>query len=253
MLWYKAWLETRWRFFTGLILLTGTSVLTVLMYPYVAGTTVSLPNMGGRLGEMVRDAIAMMTTYPGYIWLQWFGKNLLIIWTLCAILIGVGGIVTESSRGTALFTLSLPVTRRRQIGIRGALGAAELVILAAVPSFLIPAFSSLIGESYPLRDALIYTLVLITSGMSIFSVSFLLAVVFSDQMKPIIILASVAFLLALPVRLIKGVSPYSIFTLMSGEAYFVRGEMPWPGLLACAVFSAAMFYLAFRVVEQRDF
>ena len=35
MLWYKSWLETRWRFLIGLVLLMLSAGGTVLTYPHV--------------------------------------------------------------------------------------------------------------------------------------------------------------------------------------------------------------------------
>jgi len=253
MLWYKHWLETRWRFFIGLALLTGFSALVVLTEPLTSSAMQNFQDPGGVIGEMLREQIETAKTYEGYVWQQWFGKNLLTGWVLFAILIGVGGIVTESSRGTAFFTLSLPVTRRRMLAVRAATGAIELAALALLPSLLIPLFSLLIGESYSLRETIVYVLLTITGGAVFFAFSILLSTIFSDQVKPIIIGVAVAFILTTVSIFFKKFAPYSVLNIMSGDSYFRAGELPWVGLGVSLAVAAVMFYVSLRIVERRDF
>jgi ABC-type transport system involved in multi-copper enzyme maturation permease subunit len=253
MLWYKHWLETRWRFFIGLALLVGFSVMMVLTEPLVSSAMESFQDPGGPIGEMLREQMEIAKTYDGYVWQQWFNKNLLIGWILLAILIGVGGVVTESSRGTALFTLSLPVTRRRMLAVRAATGAIELALLALVPSLLIPLFSLVIGESYSPAKIIVYVLMTIIGGAVFFALSILLSTIFSDQVKPIIIGIAVAFILTTVTLLFKEFVPYSIINIMSGGSYFRTGEPPWLGLGVSLAVAGAMFYMSLRIVERRDF
>ncbi|HET8676219.1 MAG TPA: ABC transporter permease subunit, partial [Blastocatellia bacterium] len=174
-------------------------------------------------------------------------------WILLATLIGVGGVVTESSRGTALFTLSLPVTRRRMLAVRAATGAIELALLALVPSLLIPLFSLVIGESYSPAKIIIYVLMTIIGGAVFFALSILLSTIFSDQVKPIIIGIAVAFILTTVTMFFKKFAPYSILSIMSGDSYFRTGQLPWVGLAVSLAVAGAMFYLSLRLVERRDF
>ena len=111
MLWYKSWLETRWRFFIGLALLT------------------------------------------------------------------------LSATG-ALFTLSLPVSRNRLIGVRVATGIAELLAMALVSSLVLPVLSPAVGQSYSVGDALIHGACLFIAGTVLFSLAMLLSTVFNDVWRP---------------------------------------------------------------------
>ena len=253
MLWYKHWLETRWRFFIGLGLLAGFSAILVFTQPLVGSAMENFQDPGGVIGEMLREQIEIAKTYDGYVWQQWFGKHLLTGWILFAILIGVGGVVTESARGTALFTLSLPVTRRRLLAVRAATGGIELALLALVPSLLIPLFSLVIGESYSLSKIVVYVLMTVIGGAVFFALSVLLSTIFSDQVKPIIVCIAVAFILTTVTMLFKKFAPYSILNIMSGDSYFRTGEPPWLGLAISFTAAAAMFYLSLRIVERRDF
>ena len=253
MLWYKHWLETRWRFFIGLALLTALSAMVVFTEPLTSAAIDNFQDPGGMLGEILREQIMISKTYEGYVWVQWFNKNLLFGWILFAILIGVGGVVTESSRGGALFTLSLPVTRRRMLAVRAATGAGELAVLALAPSLLIPLLSLLIGETYGAGEVIVYALLMIAGGIVFFAFSILLSTIFSDKIKPVVVGLVAVFVLETVSLLVKKFAPYSLTGIMSGASYFRTGELPLAGLAASLAVAAVMFYLSLRIVERRDF
>ncbi len=253
MLWYKAWLETRWRFVVGMLLLMCFGAVVVLTHPLLQQMKVEIPNLPGSLADNVREAFALMSTYDGYVWSQWFGKNLLQFWTLFAVLLGAGGLATEASRGTALWTLSLPVTRRRLLGVRAGLGAIELLALAVVPSLLVWALSPFVGQSYPLADVLAYSLMTFVGGMFFYGLAFLLSTLFGDQLKPILTAMAVSIAMGLLSLFDKRLAGYSVYNVMSGQRYFAEGVPPWAGMAVCLALAALMFYVSLRVLERRDF
>src|SRR3984893_7609162 len=132
MLWYKAWLETRWRFVSGLALLMCSAAAIVLTYPEVVKLlpAASRLEVGGALGRRVAEGAALARDYRGYIWSQWLRESLRQLWVLFAVLLGTGGLLAQASGGGALFTLSLPVSRNRLIGVRAGTGLAESVGVA---------------------------------------------------------------------------------------------------------------------------
>jgi ABC-type transport system involved in multi-copper enzyme maturation permease subunit len=227
--------------------------MMILTEPLVGSAMEGFQDPGGKIGEILREQIELSKTYDGYVWMQWFNKNLLMAWVVFAILIGVGGVVTESSRGTALFTLSLPVTRRRLLFSRAATGATELAALALLPSLLIPLLSPIIGESYSLARVIIYALMIIAGGLVFFAFSILLSTIFTDQVKPIIIGLGAAFALTTVSFFFKRLAPYNVFNIMSGDSYFRTGELPLAGLAGSLMVAAAMFYVSIKLVEKRDF
>ena len=93
MLWYKAWLETRWRFFIGLGLLLCSAAAAVATYPQVVKLLPLVPtDVGGEIGRQIREAAELSRSYRGYIWSNWFRQNLLQMATLnhrCEITRGV--------------------------------------------------------------------------------------------------------------------------------------------------------------------
>ena len=251
MLWYKSWLETRWRFLIGLALLLCSAAATVFTYPQVVKLLPLVPtNISGELGQRIREAAELAHQYRGFVWSNWFRKNLAQMATLFAVLLGTAGLLSNS--GGALFTLSLPVSRFRLLGVRAAAGLAELFVLSFVPSLLIPLLSPAIRQSYGVGATLIHSACLFVAATVFFSLAFLLSTVFDDPWRPLLIALAIAFALALVDQLFH--SPqYSLYRVMSAETYFRSGQLPWGGLLASAALSMALAYGAGVNFARRDF
>jgi ABC-2 type transport system permease protein len=252
MLWYKAWLETRWRFLIGLILLMLSACAMVLGYPEAVKAVSRLPQTDGEFGQRIAESVAMVRDYRSYIWTQWFRQNLRELWALFAVVLGTGGLLAQASRGGALFTLSLPVSRGRLLGVRAATALAELLILALVPAVIIPLLSPLVGQTYGVADAIVYGTCLFIAGSVLFSFAFLLSTVFSDVWRPPLIALCVAIGLRLFEQAI-GLGNVSLLAFMTAESYFHGDGVPWLGLLTSAAVSATMLYGAVLNIARQDF
>jgi len=251
MLWYKSWLETRWRFLIGLALLMCSAGAMVLMYPRVQELLTVAPSVdvGGEIGRRIREAVELSREYRGFVWVQGFSQNFPQMGTLFAVLLGTGGLL---SGGAALFTLSLPATRAQLLRVRAATGLAEWFILALVPSLLIPLLSPAIGESYSVGGAIAHGVCLFLAGGVFFSLALLLSTLFGDIWRPLLITLAIAAVLGLLEQL-PPLTGRGVFGVMSGETYFRTGSLPWAGLFVSAAASAAMFYAASVHFERRDF
>jgi hypothetical protein len=253
MLWYKVWIETRWRFWIGLVVLACSMVATVLTYPRVLELLQRMPelDLGGALGRRAQEGIALAREYRGYVWSHAFAQEMSHLGTLFAVLLGAGGLI--SPRGGALFTLSLPISRSRLLAVRAGTGLAQWLALALVPMVLLPVFSPAVHESYGIGAALVHGLCLFTAGAAFFSLTVLLSTVFADVWRPLLFALVIAVALSIPEQFAPEVSRHSIFGVMSGEMYFRTGRMPWLGLLASAAGAAALLYAAARNFARRDF
>jgi hypothetical protein len=253
MLWEKSWLDTRWRFLIGLILLVCSAGGVVVMWPKVQELMplASGIKMDGYIGRQIREATVMQREYPGYIWAQWFRQNLPQMGTLVAVLLGSGSLLAP--RSGALYLLSLPVSRNRLFGVRTATGLAELLGLVLVSSLLIPALSPTVGKSYGIGDALVHAICMFVAATLFFSLACLLSTVFTDLGRPIMLTAAAAIILALGEQLVSDMLPFGIYRVMSAESYFRQGAVPWLGLAACVAVSAALLYGAAINVERRDY
>ena len=251
MLWYKSWLETRWRFLIGLGMLICSAATLVLTYPQVIKLLPMVPtNLSGPLGERIREAAELSRSYRGYIWSQWFRQNLSQWSTLFAILLGTAALLVQS--GGDLFTLSLPVSRARLLGVRAATGLAELFAIALIPSLLIPIVSPAIGESFGVGSAFLHGVCVFIATSVFFSIALLLSTVFSDAWRPLLITFAVALGLGLIDQFLRNPS-FSLYGVMIAESYFRSGRVPWSGLLGSAAASMAFFCAAVVNIQRRDF
>ena len=255
MLWYKSWLDTRSRFLIGLVLLVLSACGTVFYYPQVlklmpmAGTI----DASGELGRRIREGVALASSYRGYVWSQWTRQAMTNLATLFAVLLGSGGLFSRASGDSALYTLSMPASRNRVLGVRAATGLAELLALAVTPALLLPLLSPSVGQSYSAAEALVHGACLFVAAATFFSLALLLSTVFTDLWRPLLIACGVAVALSLYEAALRGQSTYGIFRVMSGEDYFRTGRLPWLGLFASASASAAMLYAATRTIARQDF
>jgi hypothetical protein len=253
MLWYKSWLETRWRFVIGLVILVCSAAAIVFAHPEVMKLMplARETNVPGEIGRRIREAAELLRDYRGYVWSEWMRDQLVRLGTLFAVLLGAGGLLSQRS-GT-LFTLSMPVSRNRLLAVRSATGLAQWLVLAFVPSLVIPLLSPSVGQTYRVADVLAHGACAFVVGSVFFSLSLLLSTVFDDVWRPLLIALAVAIGLGIAEQAFRGVADYGLFRAMGGESWFRSGELPWGGLLAAAALSIAMQFGTAMNIARRDF
>ncbi|HEV7239909.1 MAG TPA: hypothetical protein VGQ36_11780 [Thermoanaerobaculia bacterium] len=245
MLWYKSWLETRWRFLIGLGLLICSAWVMVFTYPQVLKLMPMISrDGGGELGQRIREAAELARTFRGFVWSDWFHRNHSQLATLFAILLGTASLLRPS--GGALYLLSLPVSRQRLVAVRATTGLAELLVLALLPALLIPILAPAIEQTYGAGAALVHGVCLFVVAAVFYNFAFLLSTIFSDPWRPPLIAGAAAIALSLTDRFIP------FFRVMSAESYFRRGALPWGGLLAAGAIAAALYYAAAANLARRD-
>ena len=139
-----------------------------------------------------------------------------------------------------------------------AVGAAtivlELIVLGLGVSLLLPVFSRLIGQSYPLTDALVHALLMTMGGLVFFGFAFLVSTIFNNWWQAVFIGEGLHVALCAPYM---GTAPFPrwnlVYQLVSGESYFRHGEIPWSGLLVSVALAAVMFYISVCIFERQDF
>ena len=139
---WKAWRESRGRFFSALVLLASLVVYAVL----------TSPGFLDRYNTRFPDKPLI---YSAYVWTGLFHYALQGMWVLAAFLVGLGGLAREKATGVDLFTLGLPISRRRLFLIRALVAWAESIALGLASAILIPVLSSasLIHSFRPLHLA----------------------------------------------------------------------------------------------------
>lgn len=251
MLWHHAFLETRWRFLIGLVVLPVSAAFVALGYPQVAALSQGVtPAPNTVLGREIAEAMEMAKTFNSYVWSQWFRQNGAQLGAFFAVIIGTGGLLSQTA-AARLFTLSLPVSRERLLGTRAGAGLGQVLALALVPALVIVLVSPVAGYNFPVLDALAYALCGFVGFAVFFSLAFFCSSLFTNVWAP----AALAMCGGLALSMIGGLvsADFSLLVMMHGEAYFRGHGLPWPMLLLSAGLSAALIYAGIRNMAHQDF
>jgi hypothetical protein len=208
----------------------------------------------GRNGPQDRDlaaAVQLGSTFRGYVWIQFVHENLLFLWTACAILLGARRPFRQ--RNGAIFTLTLPVSRRRLMAVSITTELLELGGLALIPMLSIVLLAPTVGETYAIGDAVVHGLHVFVGGVVFYGLARLLATVLDDRASPILITLTLAVIVAQCARFVPMAEPFNPTGVMVGESYFRTGTPAWAGLLACLAGAAALLYVSLRAIDRRDF
>jgi len=251
VLWYKAWTETRLFFRLGVVFLVASALALYVGYP--DDYAERFPNGAIAVsGEQVR---ALLHDGRTYIWLSWFGTSLLLGLSFLALALASTGIVRNPEGGAApgvTYALSMPVSRRRLAGVRVATGFLELAAAAILSTTLVCVLAPTQGQSLPIREGMAHVLLAMSGVSALYGLFVLLSAVLGELSKAVVG-GAVLFLYGIFTFLTNGVRRFSVFRLMTGDTYFLRGEIPWLGVLACIAFATTLMYASVRIIERRDF
>ena len=253
MLWQHAFLETRWRFLVGLVVLPVSAAFVALGYPQVVATAASVPPLGDTmLGREIAEALELAKRFDSYVWSQWFARNGAQLAAFFAVIIGTGGLLSQTA-AARLFTLSLPVSRERLLGMRAAAGLSQVLALTFVPALVIVLVSPLIARTFPLLDALAYAVCAFAGAAFFFSLAFLFSSMFGNVWAPVVLAMCTGVALSVVGARLGGNSALSLLGMMHGDSYFNGQGLPWPMLLASAGLSSALIYAGVRHIARQDF
>lgn len=247
MLWYKMWRESWIRFAISAVALLWMCAAVVL------------------LQQQVRVHADEPLSYANYIWHAVYKANVLDLYILLVLVLGLGGVLQERAQGTAGFTLSLPVSRWRLTAVRAAMGMAQVAALALLPALLIPLLSPVVGTAFPFARALQFSVLWAGCGMVIFALTFFFSAVFSGAYSSVI--ASVAGLIACSVLadlpLLERHPAFNLLETMHGaQLSTIHGEaslaafaapLPWLSLGLYALVALCLVGAAGSITARRDF
>jgi ABC-2 type transport system permease protein len=241
---WKAWQESRGRFFSALVLLVSLVV-------YAVETS---PGFLARYNAHFPDKPLM---YSAYVWTGLFHYALQGLWILATFIVALGGSGREKATGVALFTLGLPVTRLHLFLIRAAVAWGESIILGLVSALLIPALSPFVGESYPFVQALAFGVLMSSAGLVILAFGLLLSEIFEGEFTaPVLgLCALTAIFLIYRAHTLRG---WNVFDVMSATTsidpatQLLTGAVPWFGLAVCVLVSCGLLFTAGVKIRARD-
>lgn len=245
MLVRKAWLESKARFTAATVIVAILGVSTVLR---------ALATIAG--WERIHRGEQM--SYPLYVWLSLQHGFLQFIWIIAAVVLGLGGLLREDAAGSSGFTLALPISRRRHVLARAAVGMAEAIVLGFLPMLIVVVLSPLIDRSYPLSQALLFAAMFVLAGMIFFALGFFLSHVLRGEYSvPAVALAGIAAFYIFTKLPRFGV--LSVFDAMDGKkvlvghTFFLGGEFPFATIAISLVLAMFLIAVSVTMTNARDF
>ena len=242
MIWRKTWQESRIRFLASAAaigLVVGWAIL----------------NAGHGMSRYDTRPPITYTRYVSFL----FAGQFQVVWALSALFLGLGGLMRERALGTAQYTLSLPVSRRRWMAARAAVAAAEAAGLALVPVIVIPIASRFTGRSYPPWEAARFSVLLLAAGLVFLGVGlFCSSLLPSDYGAAALGVLCLYFTFTAQDYLYRWFPTFRMSDLLGGGEYVNRATgflegCPWQGTLASLGVAAALFWAATLLTEHRDF
>ncbi len=232
MLWYKGWLETRFR------------VLFLLV--------IVLPTIGFVLRHI--DPPLSHADAEGLL------NALTFLLLLIPLMLAGAGIKTErilfetakGLHGSQYFTLSLPVSRARLLATRAGLGMLETVGVFAVAScvawFIFP-----VPRAYLTVSGLFAHWVTVSICMSAFYFLTVLIAAFSVDQEEIGVSVILILILHLLSKTVSVPPSLNIFRAMGASSPLLTHTLPWGSMGVSLVASAILFLAAMRVVQTCEY
>lgn len=246
MLWYKWWLDTRHWFVLGVMVIAAQAVALYMSYPMDPATT--FPN--GALGVSPAEMTLLRgPDFRSYVWIRWFSTTMVVFWPAAAVALAGTGFEAAAGREALL---SLPLTRRRIALTRLALVLAQLTAIAVLPTLVMCAMAPLVGQRYPVGEALVQCVLVVGGGFVIVGITVFMRTVTSDPAAYVGVGALIV-LWGLLTFAAKRQIPYDIFRLMNGADYFFTHRIPWTGLAGTVGAGAALLAISLRLVDRRDY
>lgn len=237
-MWHKLWLETRWRFVLALLLVTCLSAIDVAQADRV------MPRMGLARGE-----------FSQFVWKMYFTR-VSLAWLLATLLLVSGGLVREQALGTSLFSLSLPISRRRWLLTKVLVALGQSLVLAFVPAVVIPVVAGTVGHSYPPEEAMKFSLLMFLTGLAGLGVGVLGSTLVQGEYAPILLGVGFVFMIGMLANAFLPPGYFGDYVTgrqhMDSQWHLTRG-WPWCAIGANLVGGTALVALAVRRLERRDF
>lgn len=252
MLWYKAWLESRTRFFIGLAAVSAVPILYAgLHHVLIPQWIVALRQPQTPKPEWLSLAI---NDYRFYVWHFLFDYHLQWLWLLFGVVLSFGGLGREESRGTAAFSLGLPVTRARWLLTRAVVTLVECVFLAAAAGIVVLLAALSIGQAYPFAQDIAHAMLLVAGGVFFICLALLISAVVKGDFTPVaatIGIVGVPYLVLQEyVRRARADSwarKFDMAHVMAGPWYLIWSNVPWASLalvwtLAIGILATAVWF-----------
>lgn len=227
MLWYKAWLETRWRF--GFLLLCSIALM----------------------------ALPPVIPAPQTRWWIGFEMQISLLGAFAAVYMAGSGINTQTFyaatsgfHGSMYFTLSMPVSRLRLLLTRAGVGAVETAIVISVNVAEAVYFHPPLGTT--IQQIAVFGVRSIICSMAVYAVAVLLSCLLDEMWMFTASLIVVGFLYPLQFHnnWVGRLNPLRGMNLM---AVPITAPMPWLTMASSVGIAAVLFWASATLVRRKEF
>lgn len=259
-LYYKAWLETRTRFYTAVVVTIAVCAFFTLAHTWIEHNwqrdLIEHPEY-----DYQAWFLRAMRDYPFFLYHFVYADFFQKIWVFLAVLLGIGGLTREAAHGTAGFTLSLPVSRSRLFATRAAVAVAELFALVLIALAAIALGSRVMRLSYPIDHGLTHMAVLFAGGLVFLTASLCLSEFVEGENTPVVIaLGGVGLLYFLMQPYVDGAPlnwfavPFAVPKLMAGPPDIAGfRDIAWLGLLVSLTAAGLLAVVGIVRTQRSDY
>jgi len=256
---FKAWLETRTRFVTGLIAVIGLCAFFTLIHDRMIAQwqrdLVEHPEWNNP-----RWFFRALTDYPFFIWHFLYQDMLQKVCVVFAVLLGIGGLSREAAHGTVDFTLSLPVGRLAWLASRGLVAAVEVVVLGVAAVITLLVCSGIANAAYPPLHAILHVALLVGGSFAFLAASLWISAIVEGEHAPVLVgLSAIGLFYFVLQPYTNGASApavvrvIDIARVMAGRPDVGRADEAGLGLLVGLLVGGGLVADAFRRSVRRDY
>jgi ABC-2 type transport system permease protein len=236
MLWYKAWLETRERFFICLALMTMPACTLFAMLPR----------------GLNESAVYFKLL---------FDNNLIsvVIWIMDTILLGLGGLLRERALGSSAFTLALPVSRAQLMLVRVGTGFLESVALAVTPWFFVFAVCKFCETPFSISQAGCCILLQVVCGSMYFAFAVLVSSLIEGEYTAAVVAYGMLIVMLVVVASADREQVGNFFLSVTGiravdqQTSLFLEPLPWLTMFGNVAACSAMVLGAIAVTRRKAF
>jgi hypothetical protein len=235
MLWYKGWLETRFRLIFALGFM---SFNLAIQY-----SRLSVPQASVAKGAV----LGLLTLSIPF-----------LVVMISAVLAGAGIatqpslMVTKGLHGSTLFTLSMPVSRIRLLAVRASVGWLEAAAVIGVICCEIWFVSPLLRTMVTVAEMFQYAGTLIACASAVYFLAVVLATFLDDQWRAwgTMIAAAALWWLSAHTRMPAFAD---IFRAMGKDSPLIAHTMPWTTIAFSLSLAAVLFFTALKIAQTREY
>jgi ABC-type transport system involved in multi-copper enzyme maturation permease subunit len=254
MLWYKSWLELRFRLVCVLLVLFSQACFGWFAAREIAAGEARATKILTATGSGAMQGLAQQEAAA-------FASGMFLmavaIAPVTALILAGAGMNTQTSygmtpgfHGSMLYTLSLPVTRRQLLWTRAGLGALFYGIYLVLSVVVLVLVSPLGGVPVSFQNAIPYLPGLLAGSSFYYGLSVLLTAVFDEFWSSI----AGFFIIGLASGYSIGgrASAGNLLALMQGSTIHTGQEWPWLAAFLWAACGVALVHAASLWLERRE-